>query len=53
MVQVLSQSKVWAYPNVDFAEIHKGGNLKNRIGVQMSQIEGVKIKESTEKGINE
>jgi hypothetical protein len=53
MVQVLPQSKVWAYPKVGFAEMHKDGNFKNRIGVQMSQNEGVKIKESTEKGINE
>jgi hypothetical protein len=33
-----------------FAEVHKNGNLKNRIGVQMCKIQIVKIKEAAEKG---
>jgi hypothetical protein len=39
-------------PEVGFAEMHEDGNLKNRIGVQVSKIEGVEIKEAAEKGTN-
>jgi hypothetical protein len=50
MVEILPQSKVWANPKIGFAEMHKDGNLKNRIRVQVSQVEGVEIKEAMEKG---
>jgi hypothetical protein len=41
---------VWANLKIGFAEMHEDGNLKNIIGVQVSYIEGVEIKEATNKG---
>ena len=37
-------------PEVDFIEMNEDSNLKNWVGIQMSQIEGVKIKKATKKG---
>jgi hypothetical protein len=52
MVEILPQSKVHANPKVGFIEMHEDGNLKNIIGVQVSQIEGVEITEGVEKERN-
>jgi hypothetical protein len=41
-----------ANPEVDFAEMNKDTNLKNRVVIQMGQIEGVKIEKATEKRRN-
>jgi hypothetical protein len=43
---------VRANPEVGFVQMHEDGNLKNIIGVQVSQIEGLEIKEAAEKGRN-
>jgi hypothetical protein len=50
MVEILPQSKVWANPKIGFTKMHEYGNLKNRIGVQVSQIEGIEVKEPRKKG---
>jgi hypothetical protein len=52
MVEILPQSNVWANPKIGFTKMHEDGNLKNRIGVQVSQIEGIEVKEAMEKGRN-
>jgi hypothetical protein len=37
---------------VGFAQVNKDRNLQNRVGIQVSQIQMVKVKETTEEGRN-
>jgi hypothetical protein len=46
MIQVLPQTKVMKNPKVGFAQMNKNRNLQNRVGIQMSQIQMVKVKET-------
>jgi hypothetical protein len=52
MIQVLPQTKVRKNPKVGFAQMNKNRNLHNRVGIQMSQIQMVKVKETTKEGRN-
>jgi hypothetical protein len=46
MIQVLPQTKVMKNPKVGFAQMNKNRNLQNRVRIQMSQIQMVKVKET-------
>jgi hypothetical protein len=52
MIQVFPQTKVRKNSKVGFAQMNKNRNLQNRVGIQMSQIQMVKVKETTKKGRN-
>jgi hypothetical protein len=43
---------MWVNSKVSFTNMHEDGDLENGIGVQVSQIERIEIKEATEKGGN-
>jgi hypothetical protein len=36
VIQVFPQAKMWQNTKVGFTQMNKNGNLKNRIGIQMS-----------------
>jgi hypothetical protein len=46
MIQVLPQTKVRKNSKVGFAQMNKDKNLQNRVGIQVSQIQIVKFKET-------
>jgi hypothetical protein len=46
MIQVLPQTKVRKNPKVSFSQMNKNKNLQNRVRIQMSQIQMVKVKET-------
>jgi hypothetical protein len=52
MIQVFPQTKVRKNPKVGFAPMNKNRNLQNRVGIQMSQIQMVKVKETAKEGRN-
>ena len=52
VIQILSQTKVRKNSKVGFAQMNKNRNLQNRVGIQMSQILMVKIKETAKERRN-
>jgi hypothetical protein len=52
MIQVLSQTEVRENSKVGFAQVNKDRNLQNRVGIQVSQIQMVKVKETAKEGRN-
>jgi hypothetical protein len=52
MIQVLSQTEVRENSKVSFAQVNKDRNLHNRVGIQVSQIQMVKVKETAKEGRN-
>ena len=52
VIQVLPQSKMWQDAKKSFAQMNVNGNLQNRIGIQMGQVEAIEIKEAAEEGRN-
>jgi hypothetical protein len=52
MIQVLPQTKVRENSMVSFAQVNKDRNLQNRVGIQVSQIQMVKVKETAKEGRN-
>jgi hypothetical protein len=52
MIQVLPQTEVRKNSNVGFTQMNKDRNLQNRVGVQVSQIQIVKVKETVKEGRN-
>jgi hypothetical protein len=52
MIQVFPQTKVRKNSKVGFAQVNKNRNLQNRVGIQMSQIQMVKIKETVKERKN-
>jgi hypothetical protein len=52
MIQVLPQTEVRKNSKVGFAQMNKDRNLQNRVGIQVSQIQIVKVKETSKEGIN-
>jgi hypothetical protein len=50
MIQVLPEAKMGKNSEVGLAQMHKNRNLQDRIGIQMGQVQIVKIKETTEEG---
>jgi hypothetical protein len=52
MIQVFPQTKVRKNSKVGFAQMNKNINLQNRVGIQMSQIQMIKIKETAKKRRN-
>jgi hypothetical protein len=52
MIQVLPQTEVRENSKVGFAQVSKDRNLQNRVGIQVSQIQMVKVKETTKEGRN-
>jgi hypothetical protein len=49
---VFPQTKVRKNSKVGFTQMDKDRNLQNRVGIQMSQIQIVKVKETAEEGRN-
>jgi hypothetical protein len=52
MIQVLPEAKMGKNSEVGLAQMHKNRNLQDRIGIQMGQVQIVKIKETAEEGRN-
>jgi hypothetical protein len=52
MIQVLPQTKVRKNSKVGFAQMNKDRNLHNRVGILVSQIQIVKVKETAKEGRN-
>jgi hypothetical protein len=52
MIQVLPQTEVRKNSKVGFAQMNKDRNLQNRVGIQVSQIQIVKVKETAKEGRN-
>jgi hypothetical protein len=52
MIQVLPQTEVRKNSKVGFAQMNKDRNLQNRVGMQVSQIQIVKVKETAKEGRN-
>jgi hypothetical protein len=52
VIQVFPQTKVRKNSKVGFTQMDKDRNLQNRVGIQMSQIQIVKVKETAEEGRN-
>jgi hypothetical protein len=52
MIQVLSQTEVRENSKVGFAQVNKDRNLQNKVGIQVSQIQMVKVKETAKEGRN-
>jgi hypothetical protein len=52
VIQILPQTKVRKNSKVGFAQMNKDRNLQNRVGIQVSQIQIVKVKETTKEGRN-
>jgi hypothetical protein len=52
MIQVLPQTEMRKNSKVGFAQMNKDRNLQNRVGIQMSQIQMVKVKETAKEGRN-
>jgi hypothetical protein len=43
---------MWQDAKKSFAQMNVNGNLQNRIGIQMGQVEAIEIKEAAEEGRN-
>jgi hypothetical protein len=43
---------MWQHTKKSFAQMNVNGNLQNGIGIQMSQVKTIEIKEAAEKGRN-
>jgi hypothetical protein len=52
MIQILPKSEMRKNSEVGLAQMHKDRNLQDRIGIQMGQVQIVKIKETAEEGRN-
>ena len=52
MIQVLPQTEVRENSKLGFTQVNKDRNLQNRVGIQMSQIQMVEIKETTKERRN-
>ena len=52
MIQILPQTEVRKNSKVGLAQMNKDRNLQNRVGIQMSQIQIVKVKEISKEGRN-
>jgi hypothetical protein len=52
VIQILPQTKVRKNSKVGLAQMNKDGNLQNRVGIQVSHIQIVKVKETTKEGRN-
>jgi hypothetical protein len=52
MKQVLPQTEVRKNSKVGFTQMNKDINLQNRVGIQVRQIQIVKVKETAKKGRN-
>jgi hypothetical protein len=52
MIQVLPQTEVRKNSEENLTQMNKNRNLQNRIGVQMSQIQTIKVKETAKEGRN-
>jgi hypothetical protein len=52
MIQVLPESKMGQNSEVGLAQMHKDRNLQDGIGIQMGQVQIVKIKETAKEGSN-
>jgi hypothetical protein len=52
MIQVLPQTEVRKNSKLGFAQMNKDRNLQNRVGIQVSQIQIVKVKETAKEGRN-
>jgi hypothetical protein len=52
MIQILPKAKMGENPEVGLTQMHKDGNLQDRIRVQMGQIQIIEIKEAAEEGRN-
>jgi hypothetical protein len=52
MIQVLPQTEVRKNSKVGFTQMNKDRNLQNRVGIQVSQIQIVKVKEISKEGRN-
>jgi hypothetical protein len=52
MIQILPQTEVRKNSNVGFAQMNKDRNLQNRVWIQVSQIQIVKVKETAKEGKN-
>jgi hypothetical protein len=52
MIQVLPQTEMRKNSKVGFAQMNKDRNLQNRVGIQVSQIQIVKVKETAKEGRN-
>jgi hypothetical protein len=50
VIQILPQSKMGQHAKKSFTQMNINGNLQNGIGIQMSQIKTIEIKEAAEKG---
>jgi hypothetical protein len=53
VIQILPQTKVWQDAKKSLTKMNKDGDLQNRIGVQMGQIQVIEIKKTAEKGGNQ
>jgi hypothetical protein len=52
VIQVFPQTKMRKNSKVGFAQVNKNRNLQNRVGIQMSQIQMVEIKETAKERRN-
>jgi hypothetical protein len=52
VIQVLPQTEVRKNSKVGLAQMDKDRNLQNRVGIQMSQIQIIKVKETAKEGRN-
>jgi hypothetical protein len=52
VIQVFPQTKVRKNSKVGLAQVNKDRNLQNRVGIQVSQIHMVKVKETAKEGGN-
>jgi hypothetical protein len=52
MIQVLPQTEVRKNSKVGFTQMNKDKNLQNRVGIQVSQIQIVTVKETAKEGRN-
>jgi hypothetical protein len=52
VIQVFPQTKVRKNSKVGFTQMDKDRNLQNRVGIQMSEIQIVKVKETAKEGKN-
>jgi hypothetical protein len=52
MIQVLPQTDMRKNSKIGFAQMNKNRNLQNRVGIQVSQIQIIKVKETMKEGRN-
>jgi hypothetical protein len=49
VIQILPQAKMRQHAKISFAKVNENRDLENGVRVQVSQIDVIKIKDSTEK----